>query len=122
MSASVRKPEGSSSNVPPPIVAPTQGEITAAKIDAVQENKKPVIEYKNGKTRCNMPDCNTRITPAMQHVSCRCDHIFCGSHRPPGKHFCSFDFKKHDLAQLAAQSVNPKTKHGIFGNGTGGVR
>lgn len=122
MSASVRKPEGSSSNVPPPVEAPSQGEITAAKTEAVQENKMPVIEYRNVQGRCSMPDCKTRVPPSMQHIACRCTHVFCNFHRPSEKHFCTFDFKKHDLEHLADQLKNPKTKHGIFGNGTGGVR
>lgn len=36
---------------------------------------------------------------------CRCDYVFCSTHRYSDKHNCSFDYKK--LAQTQLQKANP---------------
>lgn len=52
---------------------------------------KPEISKKKKTLRCFAADCNKKIK--ISDLSCRCGHIFCGKHRLPETHNCSYDFK-----------------------------
>ena len=50
------------------------------------EPQRPVQKHKN---RCFT--CNKRV--GLTGFKCRCDYVFCGSHRLPEEHHCDFDYK-----------------------------
>lgn len=52
------------------------------------------------KNRCK--NCNKKI--GLMGFRCRCGEMFCGVHRYPKEHFCTFDFKKADRELLAKQN------------------
>ncbi|ESR43476.1 hypothetical protein CICLE_v10012937mg [Citrus x clementina] len=54
--------------------------------------------------RCSV--CRKRI--GLTGFKCRCGTIFCGTHRYPEKHGCSFDFKKVGREEIAR--ANPLIK------------
>ncbi|KAM7277180.1 hypothetical protein ACFE04_019046 [Oxalis oulophora] len=63
-------------------------------------NSNPVIV----KNRCE--SCNKKV--GLTGFKCRCEKTFCGKHRYPQEHSCSFDFKKADIEILIKQ--NPVIK------------
>ncbi|KAJ2213067.1 hypothetical protein EV179_004128 [Coemansia sp. RSA 487] len=57
------------------------------------------------KGRCNQ--CNARVALVKQTTNrCRCDYVFCDTHRFPDQHDCKFDFKESDRKDL--EKNNPK--------------
>lgn len=42
--------------------------------------------------------CNKKV--GFTGIECRCSLVFCGLHRYPEQHSCTFDFKTHDRANL----------------------
>lgn len=54
------------------------------------------------KTRCFK--CNKKVH--LTGIACKCGNVFCGAHRYPETHDCTFDFKKHDREIL--QRLNTK--------------
>ncbi|KAM7272640.1 hypothetical protein ACFE04_027303 [Oxalis oulophora] len=56
------------------------------------------------KNRCQC--CNKKL--GLTGFKCRCGQLFCGSHRYPKEHSCSFDFKEADRQILVKQ--NPLIK------------
>ncbi|KAM7280275.1 hypothetical protein ACFE04_007409 [Oxalis oulophora] len=56
------------------------------------------------KNRCE--SCNKKV--GLLGFKCRCEKTFCGLHRYPQEHSCSFDFKKVDQEILIRQ--NPLIK------------
>ncbi|KAM7273084.1 hypothetical protein ACFE04_027748 [Oxalis oulophora] len=80
-------------------------------LKTVQESAPPPIKVKREKfssaslvTRCRC--CNKKL--GLTGFKCRCGKTFCGSHRYPDEHCCSFDFKEADLQFLVKQ--NPLIK------------
>lgn len=59
---------------------------------------------KDKKKRCQ--SCNKRVR--LLGFECRCGHVFCGDHRYPEKHSCTFDYKKMEREVLAVK--NPLIK------------
>ncbi|CAF2055516.1 BnaC06g41230D [Brassica napus] len=51
------------------------------------------------KQRCET--CHRKV--GVTGFSCRCGHIFCGSHRYPEEHSCPFDYKQSGRLTLAKQ-------------------
>ncbi|KAJ2662660.1 hypothetical protein IWW48_001718 [Coemansia sp. RSA 1200] len=52
-------------------------------------------------------ECNARVALVKQTTNrCRCDYVFCDSHRFPDQHECKFDFKESDRKGLEIN--NPK--------------
>ncbi|KAF2531815.1 hypothetical protein F2Q70_00033051 [Brassica cretica] len=51
------------------------------------------------KQRCET--CHRKL--GMTGFSCRCGHMFCGSHRYPEEHSCPFDYKQSGRLALAKQ-------------------
>lgn len=57
------------------------------------------------KGRCFM--CRAKIPLAKQAINkCRCDYVFCDTHKATSKHDCDFDFAKMGKEQLT--KANPK--------------
>ncbi|XP_012090386.1 zinc finger A20 and AN1 domain-containing stress-associated protein 1 [Jatropha curcas] len=52
------------------------------------------------KNRCNR--CNKRV--GLTGFECRCGNLFCGKHRYPEEHKCSFDFKAFGREVLLKQN------------------
>ena len=55
----------------------------------------PVVAKKN-KNRCFV--CNKKV--GLTGIECRCEGMFCGVHRYPSQHACTFNHKEHDRANL----------------------
>lgn len=53
--------------------------------------------------RCNVQTCRKKL--GLTGFKCRCGASYCGSHRAPEDHECSFDFKSHGRAKIA--EANP---------------
>ena len=58
------------------------------------EPERPVQKHKN---RCFA--CNKRV--GLTGFKCRCEYVFCGSHRLPEEHHCDFDYKTVGREQLS---------------------
>jgi hypothetical protein len=58
------------------------------------EPQRPVQKHKN---RCFT--CNKRV--GLTGFKCRCEYVFCGSHRLPEEHKCDFDYKTAGREQLS---------------------
>ncbi|ESR35002.1 zinc finger A20 and AN1 domain-containing stress-associated protein 1 [Citrus sinensis] len=60
------------------------------------------VECSSGKTtsalekRCEI--CDKKV--GSIELKCRCGHLYCGTHRYPKEHACTFDFKKFDRETL----------------------
>ncbi|ORX68586.1 hypothetical protein DL89DRAFT_207263, partial [Linderina pennispora] len=51
--------------------------------------------------------CRSRVPLVKQTTNkCRCEHIFCDTHRFPDQHACEFDFMSRDRKDL--EKRNPK--------------
>ncbi|KAJ4899508.1 Zinc finger A20 and AN1 domain-containing stress-associated protein 10 [Raphanus sativus] len=71
----------------PSTVVPTTSPIIAA------------VEEPVRKQRCET--CHRKV--GVTGFSCKCGHIFCGSHRYPEEHSCSFDYKLSGRLALEKQ-------------------
>lgn len=58
-----------------------------------EKNSEPV--QKNRK-RCF--ECRKKV--GLLGIECRCGYVYCGNHRYPDSHRCSFDFKEFDRSKL----------------------
>ncbi len=47
--------------------------------------------------------CNKKV--GLTGLQCKCGLVFCGLHRYPDEHDCTFDFKGHDRKKLAKELV-----------------
>ena len=52
---------------------------------------------KEKKSRCNT--CNKKV--GLTGFECKCGQVYCGSHRYPEEHSCTFDFKTLQLQGLS---------------------
>eukprot|EP01121_Diplochlamys_sp_Union-15-3_P018631 TRINITY_DN682_c0_g2_i3.p1 TRINITY_DN682_c0_g2~~TRINITY_DN682_c0_g2_i3.p1 ORF type:complete len:231 (-),score=34.27 TRINITY_DN682_c0_g2_i3:58-750(-) len=71
-----------------------------------QEDASPMVidtPKKTAKKRCVHPECKRRL--GVTGIECRCGQIYCGKHRYPDEHNCSFDWKQFDREKL--KSANP---------------
>jgi len=70
--------------------------------DQPSQHTRPV---QPNKARCYM--CRAKIPLAKQTINrCRCEYVFCDTHKVPDKHDCDFDFAKMGKDILAKN--NPK--------------
>jgi hypothetical protein len=69
--------------------------VVAVAVDAVEESRLP--------GRCGQ--CGRKCRLALQ-FKCRCEGIYCQTHRYGDQHGCKFDYQSHDRARL--QESNPK--------------
>lgn len=71
-----------------------------------------------GANICGQTDCTKRVSLAFQQVLCRCDKIFCDTHRPTDRHDC---LTKQQLAALRAElDKKAPTNIRTFSNDHGG--
>lgn len=47
---------------------------------------------------CRCYCCNKKV--GFTGIECRCGFVYCGTHRYPDQHSCTFDFKTHDRENL----------------------
>jgi len=52
---------------------------------------------------CCAEHCKRRLT--LTDITCRCGLRFCGVHRYPEEHVCSYDYKKAGYSQLSTMLV-----------------
>ncbi|KAI8060452.1 hypothetical protein BC940DRAFT_312041 [Gongronella butleri] len=77
----------------------------APSLDAAKDENNDDKPVQKNKGRCFM--CRVKIPLAKQLTNkCRCDYVFCDSHRYPDKHECQFDHASMDKDILAKN--NPK--------------
>lgn len=93
--AVVELPEVSSNNSPAAVVD------VGTKKKEVEEEQAPAAVRPN---RCLT--CRKRV--GLTGFKCRCGMVFCGTHRYPEQHGCSFDFKSMGKEQIA--KANPIIK------------
>jgi predicted nucleic acid binding AN1-type Zn finger protein len=63
--------------------------------------------------RCQHPECKKKISLVMLEANkCQCGSVYCGKHRLPEMHACTFDFKvkakeilKKHLVKVKAEKV-----------------
>ncbi|SAM00877.1 hypothetical protein [Absidia glauca] len=80
-------------------------EATAAVVPLEEDSNKEDKPVQKNKGRCFA--CRTKIPLTKQLTNkCRCDYVFCDSHRYPDKHECMFDHASMDKGILAKN--NPK--------------
>ena len=61
--------------------------------------------------RCQHPGCKKKITLIMQEANrCQCKMVFCGKHRLPELHNCTFDHKTIAKESLKKQLVEVKAE------------
>ncbi|KAI9023047.1 hypothetical protein CLU79DRAFT_137617 [Phycomyces nitens] len=76
-----------------------------AKEEGEEEKEKEISPVQKTKGRCFI--CRLKIPLAKQLSNkCRCEYVFCDSHRFPDKHNCDFDHASMDKGILAKN--NPK--------------
>ncbi|KAI7903934.1 uncharacterized protein BX663DRAFT_432349 [Cokeromyces recurvatus] len=74
-----------------------------ALVNYYEEQKKIIIQKNKGKCF----SCNSKIPITKQLINkCKCEYVFCDTHRYPDKHNCTFDHAKNDKDILAKN--NPK--------------
>lgn len=78
-------------------------------VEVVAEVEKPAAEVaapvqQTAVNRC--AKCRRRV--GLTGFKCRCGSVFCGAHRYPEQHACSFDFKEMGKEQIA--KANPVVK------------
>lgn len=67
-------------------------------------------------SRCSK--CSKKLTLVQQTMVCKCGKCFCDIHRQAETHFCTFDFKAHEVPKLekdlfSAKSVPSKIESSI---------
>ncbi|DBA94033.1 hypothetical protein WJX77_002630 [Trebouxia sp. C0004] len=93
-SSPVVKPADSvSAEVSEKVAEPPSTSEPAVNLEA-DEPQRPVQKHKN---RCFT--CNKRV--GLTGFKCRCEYVFCGSHRLPEEHQCDFDYKTAGREQLS---------------------
>jgi hypothetical protein len=91
-------------------ITPSPIESTSQPPDSPTLNEKPVQANKG---RCFM--CRAKIPLAKQAINkCRCEYVFCDTHKALEKHDCDFDFAKmgKDLLTKANPKLNDKPRGG----------
>ena len=68
-------------------------------------NKKKKKKKKKKQKRCAHPQCRNKLSAIDLLRPCKCQLIFCSSHRIPSQHLCTFDYKLHN--QKILEGNNP---------------
>ncbi|MGE0670694.1 MAG: AN1-type zinc finger protein [Parachlamydiales bacterium] len=72
-----------------------------------RENRYDPIQKR--KNACQFEECKKIVPVAMRDIKCRCDKVFCQSHRHFSDHHCTFDWHSYGIERLrAAHSSNSK--------------
>lgn len=64
----------------------------------------PDEAQKKEQRRCGAAGCKKKL--ALTDFACKCNTKFCGAHRLPEEHSCTFDFKAAGKALLGTQLVS----------------
>lgn len=73
------------------------------------EQNKPLSQI----NRCNLAECNKKLSLVESTIKCKCGNTYCTLHRYSEKHNCIFDYKadseksrKKTLVQVTAAKIN----------------
>ncbi|KAI8374867.1 hypothetical protein BD560DRAFT_327442 [Blakeslea trispora] len=89
-----------------PILEEEKEEEEEEKKECVKQDKEEQ-ERPTQKNKGRCFSCRSKIPLAKQLTNkCRCDYVFCDTHRYPDKHDCTFDHAQNDKDILAKN--NPK--------------
>lgn len=58
------------------------------------------------KNRCNLSDCNKRLTLVELSSNCKCGNTYCTSHKHSKNHNCVYDYKKDNNHNLYKVEFN----------------
>ena len=92
---------------PPPLHISLPDTATVPEIDnkeEVEEERPAAVMQKTAVNRCMT--CRRRV--GLTGFNCRCGSVFCGTHRYPEQHQCTFDFKGMGKEQIT--KANPVVK------------
>ncbi|KAJ1908778.1 hypothetical protein IWQ60_011530, partial [Tieghemiomyces parasiticus] len=110
----VPSPEDLIADVRAALASPPRPETTASVTPVETAAPAPVTRpIQNNKSRCHL--CRAKIPLAKQAINkCKCDYVFCDSHRYPDRHDCDFDHLQRDRALIAKNNprLNEKPKGG----------
>ena len=88
---------------------PEKAEIHAAAVVVVQPPVQPPAQPQPQPQQASANRCSTcRKKVGLTGFRCRCGVTFCGTHRYPEKHSCTFDFKS--MGREAIAKANPLIK------------
>jgi hypothetical protein len=98
LSSSMAEVSTSSSSTPPAAIVRESAEVEASPM-VVAEAVEVEVEagpIQTNRRRCFT--CNKKV--GYTGIECKCKLVFCGTHRYPDQHSCSFDFKTDDRKNL----------------------
>jgi len=81
-------------------------------VPILEQPKQEGEEQKKEALRCEQ--CKKKVP--LSAIKCRCGFVFCGKHRYPEQHTCSFDYKemaRKELISKNPQIVAPKIKNAL---------
>ncbi|XP_007015853.2 PREDICTED: zinc finger A20 and AN1 domain-containing stress-associated protein 3 [Theobroma cacao] len=84
--------------------SPFSGSLPMKEVETDEEVKVEEIQIQVRPNRCLA--CKKRV--GLTGFTCRCGMVFCGTHRHPEQHDCTFDFKEMGKEQIA--KANPVVK------------
>ncbi|KAK9698670.1 hypothetical protein RND81_08G122300 [Saponaria officinalis] len=91
---------------PPRMTLVVSGEASSPAPITVPEETKAVAVAAAPKAKNRCSSCNKKV--GMLGFECRCGSTFCGSHRYPEEHKCTFDFM--EIGKKAIAKANPVIK------------
>lgn len=71
----------------------------------VSEKHKISSLKKKKKSRCSYSSCGKKLSIIDMGIGCKCNLLYCGKHRLPEAHNCSFDHKK-EARDATAKTLN----------------
>jgi len=87
------------------LAATVTSSVSASNATTPIDDSTPAKPVQANKGRCF--SCRAKIPLAKQQINkCRCEYVFCDSHRYPEKHDCDFDYAGTGRQQL--EKLNPK--------------
>jgi hypothetical protein len=81
-----------------------QASASAPAVESQEDQEQNERRIQADTTRCF--SCNKKV--GLLGFKCRCDYVFCSTHRYSDKHECSFDYKS--MAKAALTKANPVVK------------
>jgi hypothetical protein len=90
--------------LPAVLAAMPSREATAVTEAPSEASSTTEVAKKIKQNRCNVGSCKKKLRLAQQ-FKCRCEMVFCGTHRYPDAHECEFDHKQHN--QDILRKANP---------------
>lgn len=83
------------------ILTPVDNNNLKSEEEVADNIKVKVIKKK--KNRCNHDDCKKKL--GFDPIICKCGGMYCGNHRYPHVHDCTFDHKGHNKELLEKNMV-----------------